>query len=76
MEWMCPHGLQSPDLNLIGPLWGDMEVDLGQIWGRVSDPEAPEAAAVEACKIEALWPDFVLKVERLHNISLILLKLY
>ena len=40
---------QSPDLNLIEALWEDMEVELGQIWGRMSDPEALEAA------VKAAW---------------------
>ena len=38
-----------PDLNLIKALWGDMEVELGQIWGRASDVEALEAAVKAVC---------------------------
>lgn len=30
---------QSPDLNLIEALWGDMETELGETFGRVSDLE-------------------------------------
>ena len=44
-----PWVIRSPDLNLIEALWGDLEVELGQIWGRVSDPEALEAA------VKAAW---------------------
>ena len=39
---------QTPDLNLIEALWQDVEVKLGQIWGRVSDLEALEAAVKTA----------------------------
>lgn len=35
LEW-AP---QSPDLNLIEVLWGDMETKLGETFGRVSDLE-------------------------------------
>ena len=35
---------RSPDLNLIEALWQDVEVEFGQISGRVSDLEALEAA--------------------------------
>ena len=34
---------QSPDLNLIEALWEDMEMELGEIWGRVSDFKTLEA---------------------------------
>ena len=27
---------------MVGAPWGDMGVELGQIWGKVSDPEALE----------------------------------
>ena len=37
MEWMCSYGLH---LNFIEVLWGEMKVELGQIWGRVDGPEA------------------------------------
>lgn len=35
LEWSP----QSPDLNLIEALWGDMETELGETFGRVSDLE-------------------------------------
>jgi len=31
---------ESPDLNLIEACWGDVETELGEIWGRASDVEA------------------------------------
>ncbi|KAF8533161.1 hypothetical protein BDD12DRAFT_762670, partial [Trichophaea hybrida] len=34
---------QSPDLNLIEALWGDMETELDEIWGRVSHIKTLEA---------------------------------
>ena len=42
---MLPWPAQSPDPDPIEALWGDMEVELGQVWGMVSDVEALEAAA-------------------------------
>ena len=44
-----PWVIRSRDLDLIEALWGDLELELGQIWGRVSDPEALEAA------VNAAW---------------------
>ena len=40
-----PWSAQPPKLNLIVALCGSVEVGLGQIWGRMSEP-------VEAVKIE------------------------
>ncbi|RPA76828.1 hypothetical protein BJ508DRAFT_213303, partial [Ascobolus immersus RN42] len=40
---------QSPDLNLIEALWGDMEVFLGQNWGRAKN----ETELLQMC--EAAW---------------------
>ena len=40
---------QSPDLNLAGALWKDVETELGQVWGEVSDFELLEAA------VRAAW---------------------
>ena len=36
--------VQPPDFNLIEELWGDIDVELGQIWRKVSDPEALEGS--------------------------------
>jgi len=33
LEWVP----QSPNLNLIEALWGDIEVELGEKYGRISD---------------------------------------
>ena len=33
LQWLA----QSPDLNLIGALWMDMETELGETWGRYRD---------------------------------------
>ena len=41
--------VKLPDLNLIEALWQDVDVELGQIWGKVSDMEALEAA------VEVAW---------------------
>ena len=45
---VLPWPAQSPDLNLIRHCGEDMEVELGQIWERVSDPEAIGAAVKSA----------------------------
>jgi len=31
---------ESPDLNPIEACWGDVETELGEIWGRAADVEA------------------------------------
>lgn len=51
---------QSPDLNLIEALWGDMEVELGHIWGRCATPEELEGACHQA------WD--MITPERLENL--------
>ena len=46
---VLPWPAQSPDPNLIEAFWQDVKVELGQIWGRMSDVGALEAA------VEAAW---------------------
>ena len=52
---------QSPELNLIEALWGDVEVGLGQVWGKVSDVETLEAA------VKAAW-NVTISGERLEGL--------
>ena len=55
-----PWPTQSPDLNLIEALWQDVEVELGQIWRRVSNLEALEVA------VKAAWN--TISEERLNEL--------
>ena len=36
LEWLA----ESPDLNPVGACWGDVEMELGEIWGRAAHVEA------------------------------------
>ena len=40
-----PWPAQSPDFNLIEALWGDLEVELGEKYGRISDLDLLEEKA-------------------------------
>ncbi|KAG0127817.1 transposable element Tc1 transposase, partial [Tuber indicum] len=51
---------QSPDLNLIEALWGDIETELGQIFQRAADPNTL------AIMIKTAWRSII--PERLSNL--------
>lgn len=57
---MWCSGQQSPDLNLIEALWMDMEMELGETWGRVGNIETLVAV------LQVVWKS--ISEERLNGL--------
>ncbi|RPA99617.1 hypothetical protein L873DRAFT_1843518 [Choiromyces venosus 120613-1] len=57
---ILPWPPQSPDLNLIEALWGDMETELGETFGRIKDIEVIIRA------VKAIWD--AIEISRLDGL--------
>ena len=57
---VLPWPPQSPDLNLIEAIWGDMETELGETFGRIKDIDVVIAAVM------AVWNS--IGVDRLDSL--------